>query len=58
MAAVIMSRGDFTQTVDRVKAVIACYVFCVAGDSVAHVNRGPTQSIAVQEIFTSRLLRC
>jgi len=31
------------QTVDRVKPLIAYYVFCVAGDSVAHLNRGLTQ---------------
>jgi hypothetical protein len=34
-ATVILSTGDFTQTVDRVKAVIACHVFSVAGRPVA-----------------------
>jgi hypothetical protein len=46
-----MSSGDFTQTVDHMKALIAYYVFCVAGESVAHVNRGLTQQIAVREMF-------
>jgi len=34
-ATVILSNGDFTQTVDRVKALIACHVFFVAGKPVA-----------------------
>ena len=58
----LLCRGETTQTVDRVKPLIAYYVFCVAGrpvagDSVAHVNRGLTQQTAVREIFTLRLLR-
>jgi hypothetical protein len=42
-ATAILSKGDFTQTVDSVKALIACHVFSafgrtVAGDSVARMK--------------------
>jgi hypothetical protein len=56
-ATVILSTGDFTQAVDRVKALIPCHVFSVArrpvaGDSVVRVKAG----LMLGELVLARLV--
>ena len=52
-ATIILSKGDFTQTVDSVKAFTVCHVFSfaerpVASDSVARV-KGALQRLNLQQ---------
>lgn len=51
-ATVILSNGDFTQTVDRVKALIACHVFFVAGKPVAGGSVTCVKGTLDRNVFT------